>query len=121
MSDSKIIDNPHDPSLGDTADREKLANAMKIAELQAPADVAQSQLNSLITLKRSIDMTVQEMLDMGINAEELMQESKAVDEEINKAAIVYGKARIDAKKAICPLKAKIPEVQPEIESPTDDT
>ncbi|OED44668.1 hypothetical protein ACH42_06935 [Endozoicomonas sp. (ex Bugula neritina AB1)] len=35
-------------------------------KLQAPADAAEADLNSLITLKRSIDMSVQELIEMGI-------------------------------------------------------
>jgi hypothetical protein len=112
---------PYDPSLvlGNIVEQEKLDNIVRIAEFQAPADVAQSQLNSLIALRRSIDMTVQEMLDMGINAEELAKESKTISEEISKAAISYGKAKVDAEKAIRPLKAKISEVHSDIESPID--
>ncbi|MDR2626688.1 MAG: hypothetical protein LBC40_01480 [Dysgonamonadaceae bacterium] len=112
---------PYDPSLvlGNIVEQEKLNTVVRIAEIQAPADAAQSELNSLITLKRSIDMTVQEMIDMGINAEELAQESREVGVEISKAATLYGKTKIEVEKAIRPLKAKMSEVNSEIESPID--
>jgi hypothetical protein len=112
---------PYDPSLvlGNIVEKEKLDNVVKIAELQAPADAAQTDLNSLITLKRSIDMTIQEMIDMGIDVTELQAESKEIGKQIQKAAEVYGVAKVASEKAIQPLRAIISQVSEEIESPID--
>jgi hypothetical protein len=112
---------PYDPSLtlGNIVEQEKLDNVIKIGELQAPADAAQTDLNSLITLKRSIDMTVQEMIDLGIDVTDLIKESETIGTQLQKAAVDYGKAKIDSEKAIQPLRAKMSEVSKEIESPID--
>lgn len=112
---------PYDPALvlGNIVTQAKLDNVIKIAQLQAPADAAQSSMNSLITLKRSIDMTVQEMIDMGINVDELISESQQVGQQVQKAAIDYGKAKIAAEKSIQPLRGLIVGVDAEIESPMD--
>lgn len=87
---------PYDPSLvlGNIVEKEKLDNIVKIGELQAPADAAQTDLNSLITLKRSIDMSVQEMIDMGIDVTALQAESREIGKQVQKAAEVYGAARV---------------------------
>lgn len=112
---------PYDPSLilGNIVQQEKLDNIVKISALQAPADTAQANLNSFISLKRSIDMTVQEMIDMGINVTDLIAESQQIGQQVQQAAIDYGKAKIAAEKAIQPLKALVSTVNEEIESPID--
>jgi hypothetical protein len=112
---------PYDPSLvlGNIVPQAKLDNVLKIAELQAPADAAQDTLNSFITLKRSIDMTVQEMIDMGIDVTDLLNESQQVGQQIQKAAVDYGKAKIASDKAIQALKGQIIGVSEEVESPID--
>ncbi|MDR1459905.1 MAG: hypothetical protein LBI60_06795, partial [Bacteroidales bacterium] len=84
---------PYDPSLvlGNIVDQRKLDNVIRIGELQAPADAAETDLNSLITLKRSIDMTVQEMIDMGIDVTDLIKEAGIIGEQVQAAAVNYGK------------------------------
>jgi hypothetical protein len=112
---------PYDPSfvLGNIVEKEKLDIVVKIAELQAPADAAQTDMNSLITLKRSIDMTVQEMIDMGIDVTALQAESTEIGKQVQKSAEAYGLAKIASEKAIQPLRATIAGVSEEIESPID--
>ncbi|AUC15001.1 hypothetical protein BTO06_07560 [Tenacibaculum sp. SZ-18] len=112
---------PYDPSLvlGNIVSKDKLANIVKISELQAPADAAESELNSLISLKRSVDMTIQETMGMGISPDELISESEQIDKQITKAAVSYGKAKIASEKAIQPLKSKMNAVNQSVESPID--
>ncbi len=112
---------PYDSSLvlGNIVQQDKLDNLAKMSELQAPADVAQTDLNSLISLKRSIDMTVQEMIDMGVNVTDLIAESEQVAEEVQRAAVSYGKAKVAAEKAVQPLRSEIFGTHSEIESPID--
>ena len=112
---------PYDPSLvlGNIVPQAKLDNVLKIAQLQAPADAAESSMNSLVTLKRSIDMTIQEMIDMGIDVTDLVSESQEINQTVQKAAADYGKAKISAEKAIQPLKALVTGVDAEVESPID--
>jgi len=114
---------PYDPSLvlGNIVTQQKLDVVTAIAAAQAPADAAEDTLNSLISLKRSIDMTVQELIEMNIDATSLIQESQDTGKQITAAAVDYGKAKVAAEKAIQPLKAKIRTVSDSIESPVDFT
>lgn len=112
---------PYDPSLvlGNIVQQDKLDNLVKISSLQAPADAAQTNLNSMITLKRSIDMTIQEMIDMGIDVTDLIAESQEIGKQVQKAAIDYGKAKVASEKAIQPLRSLLSGVSEEVESPID--
>ncbi|MCH2032788.1 MAG: hypothetical protein MK202_04625 [Tenacibaculum sp.] len=112
---------PYDPSLvlGNIVSKEKLANIVQISKLQAPADAAESELNSLIALKRSVDMTIQETMGMGINTDDLISESDQIGKQIEKAAVAYGKAKIASEKAIQPLRSKMNAVNESVESPID--
>ena len=112
---------PYDPALtlGSIVPMEKLQNIIDIAKAQEPADVAQANLNAQISLKRSIDMTIQELIDMGVDTTDLIKESQTIGDDITKAATDYAKAKLDAEKSIAPLRAKILGVSQEIESPID--
>jgi hypothetical protein len=112
---------PYDPSLvlGNVVSQAKLDIVTAIAGAQAQADAAEDQLNSLLALKRSLDMTVQELINMNVDATELIQESQQTAQQITQAAVDYGKARLSAEKAIQPLKLKIRTVNDSIESPVD--
>ena len=78
---------PYDPALtlGNVVPQDKLANILQMAQLQAPADAAQANLNAMITLKRSIDMTIQEMMNMQITPDDLLAESVDIGKQIQKA------------------------------------
>jgi hypothetical protein len=112
---------PYDPSLvlGNIVSPERLENLIKISELQGPADAAEDTLNSFISMKRSIDMTVQELIDMQIDTTDLIKESEEVGKNVKDAAIAYAKAKLESEKNIRPLKAKIQSVHDSIESPID--
>ncbi len=112
---------PYDPSLilGNIVTMEKLTNIEQISEKEAPVNAAESDLNSLIALKRSIDMTIQEMVNMGVNVQNLQQESVKVGQDIEKAAINFATTKLTAEQAIQPLKSKIAMVNSSVESPID--
>lgn len=112
---------PYDPSLvlGSIVSLEKLDNIEQISSAQAPADAAEDEMNSLISLKRSIDMTIQEMINMKIDTSDLITESEQVGKDLQAAAVAYAKAKIKAEKDIQPLKAKIRSVNSSVESPID--
>lgn len=112
---------PYDPSLvlGNLVSQAALDNLTAISALEAPIDAAEDTLNSFISLKRSIDMTAQELIDMDIDTTELIKESQEVGKSIQKAAIEYAKAKLDGLTRIQPLKAKIQTVHDEVESPID--
>ncbi|CAM3661447.1 hypothetical protein VA7868_00365 [Vibrio aerogenes CECT 7868] len=112
---------PYDPSLvlGNIVTKKKLENIVQISKLQAPADAAEYEMNALNSLKRSIDMTVEEMIDMKVDPGDLVKESQDVGKQLQEAAVKYGKAKIQAEKAILPLRSKINMVNEQIESPID--
>jgi hypothetical protein len=114
---------PYDPSLvlGQLVHQAKLDNLTQIATLQAPADSAEDELNSLISLKRSLDMTIQELINLGVDVTELYAEGQDVNKQIAASAKAYAKAKLASEKAIQPLKAKIKMISDDIESPIDYT
>lgn len=77
-----------------------MANVVAIAKEQQPADDAEDELNSMISLKRSIDMTIQEMIEMNIDVEGILTESEEVNTGVQNAAINYAKLKISSQKAI---------------------
>jgi hypothetical protein len=112
---------PYDPSLvlGNLVPLDKLANLQAISAAQAPADAAEDELNSLISLRRSMDMTIQELINMGIEpGDDLLKESQDTGKTIRDAAVAYTKAKIEAVKAIKSLKTKS-IIDVEVESPID--
>ena len=112
---------PYDPSLvlGNIVTKAKLDVVTEISKLQAPIDAAEAELNSLISTKRSLDMTVEELLNMEVDATEVIAASKAVGESIKAAAIAYAKVKVMNETKIQPLQAKISEVHESLESPVD--
>lgn len=111
---------PFDPSivLGNIVDPAKLEQLNKIAELQTPIDAAENEMNSLITLRRSIESTTRELANMGISTLELHKKSKAIDEKISAAAIDYATKKIEGKEEIQKIQAE-PIVNASWESPLD--
>lgn len=112
---------PYDPSLvlGSLVHPNKLKVLTQIDEAQRPADAAEDELNSLISLRRSLDMTIQELKDMVIDPKDVQAELVEVNKRITKAATDYAKAKVTAEKTIQPLKASIGTIDAEIESPID--
>ena len=112
---------PYDPALalGNVVSLERLKVLTQIAAAQAPADNAEDTLNSLISLKRSLDMTVQELINMAVDPGDVMQASADTGKDIAKAAADYAKAKVASLKAVQPLKASITGVAESIESPID--
>lgn len=114
---------PYDPSLalGNIVHPDTLAVMLEISKAQAPIDAAQDALNSMISMKRSLDMTSQELLNMHIDSSELRKESEDVGKQIAQAAAEYAKVRIKQEQVIQPLKAKTQSLHADVESPLDYT
>lgn len=94
---------PFDSSLvlGNLIDEKKIDKLKTIANLQKPAEDAESRLNTLITIKHKLDMTLQEMLNLGVSdLTEYYTEIGDVHQQIVDAATKYGKAQVDAAKAV---------------------
>lgn len=111
---------PFDPSitLGNIVDPAKLAQLELISEKEAPIGAAEDKMNSLITFKRSIDNTIQELGAMHINVEDLEKKSREVAEDIKKAALNYANIKLSSKQSILDIK-KQTVVSANWESPLD--
>lgn len=117
---------PYDPSLvlGNIADPAKIDALEKIAELQKPVDDTQRELDSLIQSKRSLDMTLQEMLNMNVEQDQLDELAKEIDQikkSMSQAAIDLAKKTISAQKSIKEQRDKAGQTQisQSVESPID--
>lgn len=112
---------PYDSSLvlGNVVHPETMKVLLEIAQAQAPIDAAQDELNSLISMKRSLDMTTQELLNMQVDTSSLQKEVATVGQQIAKAAGDYAKVRVAQEKAIKDLKSQQVAVHADIESPID--
>ncbi|WP_426400905.1 hypothetical protein ACN9M1_26615 (plasmid) [Ralstonia sp. R-29] len=112
---------PYDPALalGNIVSPQRLDVLEKIAAAQAPADSAEDTLNSLIATKRSLDMTIQEMINMGADPADVITASDDTGKQISAAASAFAKAKIQSLKDTQPLKATIRSINDSIESPLD--
>ncbi|WP_139191785.1 hypothetical protein [Variovorax sp. CF079] len=102
----------YDPSLtlGAIVDPAAFATLSEIAELDAEIDAAQDILNSFISMKRSIDMTVHELIAMEVDPHDVKAKSEQIKKEISKAAADYAAIRLENEAKIRPLKAKVHSV-----------
>lgn len=119
---------PYDPTLvlGNIVDDEKIKTLEAIADLQKPVDAAQEEMNSLILWKRSLDMTVQEMINMNVDDKELDPLNKEIDQiktAMVKAATTLGAAVIKSEQGISQLKSSTTQtkISDNVESPIDYT
>ena len=85
---------PYDPSftLGSIIPQDKVERLLAISSAQVPVDEAEEALNSLISLKNSLGMTVRELADMGVKSTDLKpltDSLKTLDKEIADAAKDY--------------------------------
>jgi hypothetical protein len=114
---------PYDPSLvlANVIDDRALAIVEKISQHSAKADAAQNTLNALIAMRRSLDMTRNELVNLGITSKSCNDELQHLNESITEAADVYVHAKIGAEREIRPLRAQIADVHSKAESPVDYT
>ena len=112
---------PYSPSLvlGSIVDPAVMDNLLAISAAQAPIDAAQETLNSFIAMKRSLEMTTQELINMSIEPKDLINKLKDVDADVDKAATAYAATRIEQELKMQPLRAKMQMVSSKEESPID--
>ena len=92
---------PFDPALvlGNIVDPKKITALEAIATAQEPIDSSQQKLNDLILSRRSMDMTLQEMVNLGVDAEhldKLTEEIKTLTDTMANAAVELGEAVVRA-------------------------
>lgn len=115
---------PYDhPSLvlGNIINPAVLSKLKQISSLQLKIDAAQDKMNSHVALKRSIGMTINEMLDMNVDASALIEKVKEIDATIVKAATDYATTRLDNETGIQAVKEEMAEIEADesLESPVD--
>lgn len=99
---------PYDPSivLGNIVDPAKLDQLTRIAQRQAPIDAAENNLNSLISLKRSIDTTIKELANMSVDTRKLSEKSREINKEISEAATAYAEEKLLGKLEIQKMQSE---------------
>lgn len=112
---------PYDPSLvlGSLVHKETLDKVEKIGAIRADVDKAEDKLNDLITLQRSLDMTIQEVLNLaGKVPKDLSDKAASLVTDIGAAATSYATIKL---KSLVDID-KIPSIKPvhdDLESPID--
>jgi hypothetical protein len=115
---------PYSPALalGNLVSPDVLDTVINISKLQGPIDAAKDTLNALITTRRSLDMTVQELIDLSVSTDDLkplFAELDDVNKQLVQAAADYGKAVVSGTQPIQLLKSKLNAVNSSVESPVD--
>lgn len=112
---------PYSPSLvlGSIVEPAVMDNLLAISAAQTPIDAAQETLNSFISMKRSLEMTVQELINMGLDPKDLVKKVEEVGTDVDKAATAYATTRLEQELKLQPLRAKMQIVNAGVESPID--
>src|SRR5579859_4253650 len=103
---------PYDhPSLvlGNIVNSAILSKLRQINTMQAKIDVAQDKVQSFIAMKRSLGMTINELLNMEVDISGLMDKIKDIDAAIVKAATEYSVVRLSNETSIQALREQIGE------------
>jgi hypothetical protein len=107
--------------LGNVADTRVLDVLKQVDSCQSKIDAAQDKLNSFITLKRSIGMTINELVDLDVDITDIIAKQNELDSSISQAAADYLSVRIENEHQIQALREKLSEleIQDGLESPID--
>lgn len=112
---------PFHPSLvlGNLVDEERLNNLVEIAKLKAPVDAAMNDLNADIELRRSLDLTRQELVNLKIDPSDLDEPLKKANEAILESAKLVAERKIEAGPKINQIRSTMPVITKSVESPID--
>lgn len=107
--------------LGNIIDTKVLDVLKQINSAQSTIDAAQEKMNSFIAMKRSLAMTINELLDMNVDTSSLETKLISINSSITQAADAYITKRIDNEATIQKLKEELTqlELSDTIESPID--
>jgi hypothetical protein len=87
-------------SLGNVVDIRLLNFMTKINRCQVDIDTARDKLNSLIQMKRSITMTINELQDIIMNMDNTKEKQTEIDKKIDQAATDYLSVRMAKEEEI---------------------
>ena len=115
---------PYDhPSLvlGNIVDTQVLEVLKKIEVAQNSTEAAQQKMNSFIAMKRSVAMTINELMNINLDISDLQKEIKTIDISISQSAQSYIAERIKNETSIQKLKEQLSqlELNETLESPVD--
>ena len=115
---------PYDPSLvlGNLVDPSNITNLKVIADAQRPVDVAQDTLNDTIRAKQKLQMTYDELANLGLSQDQLKpldDQMTVLNTDLSKNATDYAKAILVSQQAIADGKSKITTINEAPESPVD--
>lgn len=105
---------PYDhPSLvlGNIVDTKVLGILKKISGAGNAIDASQSKMNSLMTMKRNIAMTIGELLDMNVDVSALQEKLSSLDQNIAQAAGEYIDARLQNETSIQQLREQLAQLE----------
>jgi hypothetical protein len=107
--------------LGNVADTRVLDILKQVDSCQSKIDAAQDKLNSFITLKRSIGMTINELVDLDVDITDIIAKQNELDGSISQSAADYLSIRIENEHQIQALREQLSdlEIQDSLESPID--
>lgn len=106
-------------TLGCIIDPPSMDRLMAMSSAMGIIDAAQDHLNAQISMKRSLEMTAQELSSMNVDTAMLIDKMRAVDASIDAAANNYAKVRVEQELALQPLRAKSGMVNASYESPVN--
>lgn len=106
-------------TLGAIVDPSTMRTLLAMSEATGKIDTAHDHLNSQIAMKRSLEMTAQELENLNIDTKDLTEKMKEVDKNIDLAASNYAKVRIDQEAVLQPLRASTAAVSANYESPVN--
>lgn len=112
---------PYDPALalGDLVSDNKLNLLERMSAIRAPADAAANSLDSLRAVKRSLEMTRDELAAMGIDTAGLAAELHDIEASIEQAATQHAHRKAEAMRALQQLEAESVVDPRARESPVD--
>jgi len=114
---------PYHPSLslGDIVNPVVLQKLLQISDLRASINAAQDKLNSFVSMRRSMEITIQELMNMNIDPTQLIQNNANIATSILQAATAYADVRMKQEAQIQELKASLSttNIQADWESPVD--
>lgn len=103
--------------LGGIADTKVMEKITQMRRVQSQTDAAQEKLTSLMQMKRSMTMTLNELKGMEINVEAMQQKLVAMDAEISASAEEYLSVFLQNEEKLCKLKQELGNTAHEGEVP----
>ncbi|KXJ94912.1 hypothetical protein Micbo1qcDRAFT_202709 [Microdochium bolleyi] len=112
---------PYDPSLAliSVVHPDAIKHTQEVTRLQEGVNAAEENLGSLMSSKRSLEMTKAELKNLGIDTHQLDAEMSRLVRDIDAATAKYAQAKVVAAPQIALLRQEIRAKSAKLESPVD--